>query len=109
MDKKSLSVLMLPWLSHGHANRYLELAKRLTQELDNLSIHFCSTPIILESIRDILNQLPMATSSSNLPPPQSRINLVEIHLPELAELPPHLQTTKVLTNTFSSKTHSSLR
>ncbi|KAJ3706404.1 hypothetical protein LUZ61_010109 [Rhynchospora tenuis] len=96
MDKKSLNVLMLPWLSHGHANRYLELAKRLTQELDNLSIYFCSTPIILESIRDILDQLPMATSSSNLPPPQTRINLIEICLPESAELPPHLQTTKHL-------------
>ncbi|KAJ3706397.1 hypothetical protein LUZ61_010102 [Rhynchospora tenuis] len=96
MDKKSLCVLMLPWLSHSHANRYLELAKRLTQELDNLSILFCSTPTILESIRDNLNQLPMATSTSNLPPSQTRINLVEIHIPELAELPPHLQTTKHL-------------
>ncbi|KAJ3706401.1 hypothetical protein LUZ61_010106 [Rhynchospora tenuis] len=96
MDKKSLCVLMLPWLSHSHANRSLELAKRLTQELDNISIQFCSTPVILESIRDNLNQLPMATSTSNLQPPQTRINLVEIHIPELAELPPHLQTTKHL-------------
>ncbi|KAJ3706408.1 hypothetical protein LUZ61_010113 [Rhynchospora tenuis] len=96
MDKNTLSVLMLPWLSHGHANRYLELAKRLIQERDNISIHFCSTPIILESIRDILNWPPTATSSSSLPAPQSRINLVEIHLPESAELPPHLHTTKHL-------------
>ncbi|KAJ4747030.1 Glycosyltransferase [Rhynchospora pubera] len=96
MDKNTLSVLMLPWLSHGHANRYLELGKRLTQERDIISIHFCSTPIILESIRDTLNRLPTATSTSSRPPPQSRINLVEIHLPESEELPPHLHTTKNL-------------
>ncbi|KAJ4747028.1 Glycosyltransferase [Rhynchospora pubera] len=96
MDKKTLSVLMLPWLSHGHANRFLELAKRLIHEQDNISIYFCSTLIILESIRDIFNGFPTETNSSSLPPPQTRINLVEIRLPETAELPPHLHTTKHL-------------
>ncbi|KAJ4759694.1 Glycosyltransferase [Rhynchospora pubera] len=96
MDKKTLGVLMLPWLSHGHANRFLELAKRLIHERDNISIYFCSTPIILESIRDIFNRFPTETNSSSLPPPQTRINLVEIRLPETAELPPHLHTTKHL-------------
>ncbi|KAF3322232.1 crocetin glucoside glucosyltransferase-like protein [Carex littledalei] len=94
--KKSLNVLMLPWLAHGHANRYLELGKRLTQQLDNLSIHFCSTPIILESIRDNLHRLSTVTIPLSQPPPQTRINLIELHLPESAGLPPHLHTTKHL-------------
>lgn len=93
-SKKSLNVLIFPWLAHGHAHPYLELGKRLTQELDYLSIHFCSTPIILESIGDHLHRLSTVTGpSSHQPPPQTRINLVEIHLPELPELPPHLHTT----------------
>jgi UDP-glucoronosyl and UDP-glucosyl transferase len=94
--EKSLNVLMLPWLAHGHANRYLELAKRLIRELDNLSIHFCSTPIILESIRDNLPRQSKVSSPSRLLPPETRISLVEIHIPEQPELPPHLHTTKHL-------------
>ncbi|KAF3331484.1 crocetin glucoside glucosyltransferase-like protein [Carex littledalei] len=87
--EKRINVLMLPWLAHGHANRYLELAKRLTQELKNLSIHFCSTPIILDSIRDNLHRHSTITNPSS-------INLVEICLQETEELPPHLHTTRHL-------------
>ncbi|KAJ4789974.1 Glycosyltransferase [Rhynchospora pubera] len=85
-----LSVLMLPWLAHGHANRYLELAKRLTRQLSNLSIHFCSTPVILNSLRndDALQH-------------STRISLVEFRLTvtvtEQAQvLPSHWHTTKHL-------------
>jgi UDP-glucoronosyl and UDP-glucosyl transferase len=95
-SKKSLNVLMLPWLAHGHAYQYLEQGKRLIQELEYLHIHFCSTPVILDSIRGDFHRLSMVTSPLSLPPPQTRITLVEIHLPERPELPPKLHSTKHL-------------
>ncbi|KAJ1688924.1 hypothetical protein LUZ63_013079 [Rhynchospora breviuscula] len=82
--QSQLSVLMLPWLAHGHANPYLELAKRLTQKHSNLSVHFCSTPVILNSLRSDVDQH------------STRISLVEFHLTEQAQLPSHLHTTKHL-------------
>ncbi|KAL7215329.1 hypothetical protein ACSBR1_027490 [Camellia fascicularis] len=78
-----LSVLMLPWLAHGHISALLELAKKLT--LKNFYIYFCSTPINLNSIKNKLSDKYHYS-----------IQLVELHLPSSPELPPHHYTTNGL-------------
>nr|WBR45894.1 UGT94E5 [Camellia japonica] len=87
MDAKQsiASVLMLPWLAHGHISPFLELAKKLSHR--NLYIYLCSTPINLNSIKKRITE---KYSHS--------IELVEIHLPSLPELPPHNHTTNGLPN-----------
>ncbi|KAA8539172.1 hypothetical protein F0562_025864 [Nyssa sinensis] len=86
MDTKQSSnfrVLMLPWLAHGHISPFLELAKKLTKR--NFTTYLCSTPINLNSIKkSITHQHSLS------------IQLVELHLPSLPELPPHLHTTNGL-------------
>ncbi|WOL14883.1 hypothetical protein Cni_G23664 [Canna indica] len=82
-DHYRLSVLMLPWLAHGHASPFLELAKKLSRH--NVLVHFCSTPANLVSIRDQLNSKAFPS-----------IRLVELHLPSLPGLSPDLHTTKHL-------------
>ncbi|PIA37092.1 hypothetical protein AQUCO_03100090v1 [Aquilegia coerulea] len=74
---------MFPWLAHGHISPYLELAKKFTQR--NFFIYLCSTPINLLSIK---NQISIKTFPS--------IQLVELNLPSLLDLPPHYHTTKSL-------------
>ncbi|THG03515.1 hypothetical protein TEA_013725 [Camellia sinensis var. sinensis] len=75
MDSKQPSILILPWLAHGHVSPFLELAKKLSQR--NFNIYFCSTPINLKPLRETL---PLNLSSS--------IQLIDIHLPS-QNLPPH--------------------
>lgn len=70
---------MLPWLAHGHISPFLELAKKLAQR--NFTIFFCSTPIIVNPLRE-------TTDPS--------INFIDLHLPHSPELPPHYHTTKNL-------------
>ncbi|KAL7173872.1 hypothetical protein ACSBR2_033183 [Camellia fascicularis] len=82
MDSKQHSILMLPWLAHGHVSPFLESAKKLSQR--NFNIHFCSTQINLKPLRETL---PLNLSSS--------IQLIDIHLPS-QNLPPHYHTTKDL-------------
>lgn len=77
------TILMLPWLAHGHISPYFELAKKLAAR--NFTIHICSTPVNLTSIRP---KLPENLSSS--------IQLDEIHLNLLPELPPQRHTTNGL-------------
>ncbi|KAK6926644.1 UDP-glucuronosyl/UDP-glucosyltransferase [Dillenia turbinata] len=77
------SILMLPWLAHGHISPFLELAKRLAQR--NFLIYFCSSPVNLNPVRETL---PNKFTSS--------IHLVEIHLPSFPQLPPRYHTTKDL-------------
>ncbi|XP_044460468.1 UDP-glucosyltransferase 29-like [Mangifera indica] len=79
--EKSISVLMLPWLAHGHISPFMELAKRLTKR--NFFIYFCSTPANLKSI-----ELSPKFSPS--------IKLIDLHLPSSPDLPPHYNTTKGL-------------
>ncbi|KAK9187341.1 hypothetical protein WN944_018733 [Citrus x changshan-huyou] len=79
---RNYSVLMFPWLAHGHAFPFLELAKKLAKR-SNFHICFCSTPSILNSIK----QLDKFSLS---------IQLIELHLPSLPELPPQYHTTKGL-------------
>ncbi|KAL3520963.1 hypothetical protein ACH5RR_019112 [Cinchona calisaya] len=74
-------VLMFPWLAHGHISPFLQLSKKLIKR--NFQIYFCSTAINLSFIK------------KNISDHQS-IELVELHLPELPELPPHYHTTKYL-------------
>ncbi|KAH6832959.1 hypothetical protein C2S53_000502 [Perilla frutescens var. hirtella] len=75
-----LRVVMFPWLAHGHIFPFVELGKKLSNR--NFHIYLCSTQINLDSIKD----------SSDYG--DSWIELVELHLPSLAELPPHYHTTK---------------
>ncbi|XP_055830774.1 UDP-glucosyltransferase 29-like [Solanum dulcamara] len=79
----NISVLMLPWLAHGHISPFLELAKKLTNR--NFHIYMCSTPINLSSIK---KNVTKKYSQS--------IELVELHLPSLPNLPPHYHTTNGL-------------
>ncbi|PSS11918.1 Beta-D-glucosyl crocetin beta-1,6-glucosyltransferase [Actinidia chinensis var. chinensis] len=85
MDAKqsTISVLMFPWLAHGHISPFLELAKKLSTR--NFKIYLCSTPINLNGIKPRLTQ--KYTHS---------IKLVELHVPVLPDLPPQYHTTKNL-------------
>ncbi|XP_019165607.1 PREDICTED: beta-D-glucosyl crocetin beta-1,6-glucosyltransferase-like [Ipomoea nil] len=84
MDEKNrLRVLMFPWLAVGHISPFFELAKKLADR--GFCIHICSTPINLSFIK---NKIPSQYSSS--------IQLVDLHLPESPELPPHYHTTNGL-------------
>nr|WES12281.1 glycosyltransferase GT1 [Platycodon grandiflorus] len=86
MDREnegSLRVLMLPWLAHGHISPFLELAKRLAKK--NFHIYLCSTPINLSSIKRTISQEYSLS-----------IQLVELPLPSLPDLPPQYHTTNGL-------------
>ncbi|XP_048140169.1 UDP-glucosyltransferase 29-like [Rhodamnia argentea] len=78
------SILMLPWLAHGHISPFLELSKRFADR--NIHIYFCSTPVNLASVK------PKLAGTKYF----SKIKLVELHLPSLPELPPRNHTTKTL-------------
>ncbi|KAF3434408.1 hypothetical protein FNV43_RR25511 [Rhamnella rubrinervis] len=82
--RSGVRVLMLPWLAHGHITPFLELAKKLADR--NFHIYFCSTPVNLISLKPKLSDSKYSNS----------IQLVELHLPSLPELPPHYHTTKGL-------------
>ncbi|KAF3434277.1 hypothetical protein FNV43_RR25380 [Rhamnella rubrinervis] len=79
------SILMLPWLAHGHVSPFLELAKKLAD--NNFDIYLCSTPVNLKPVRESLANQNKTYS----------IQLVDLHLPnDFPELPPHYHTTKYL-------------
>lgn len=80
------SILMLPWLAHGHISPFLELGKKLSHR--DFHIYFCSTPINLKPLRDTILAQDCVPS----------IQLVDLHLPsdEFPQLPPHYHTTKDL-------------
>ncbi|XP_057771976.1 UDP-glucosyltransferase 29-like [Salvia miltiorrhiza] len=75
------SILMFPWLAHGHIFPFLELAKAILHR-KNLHIYLCSTSINFDSI----NKHALHGS----------IELVEIHLEPSQDLPPDHLTTKNL-------------
>ncbi|MQL76842.1 hypothetical protein Taro_009234 [Colocasia esculenta] len=83
----ALSVLLLPWLAHGHISPFLELGKRLFRR--GFRVYLCSTPANLASVRHQLNDGGDDT-------PYAMVEPVELHLPSLPGLPPHLHTTKHL-------------
>ncbi|KAK3408856.1 hypothetical protein EUGRSUZ_J01005 [Eucalyptus grandis] len=78
------SILMLPWLAHGHISPFLELSKRFADR--GIHIYFCSSPVNLASIK------PKLVGTTYF----SKIELVELHLPSLPELPPRNHSTKTL-------------
>lgn len=78
-ESSTVHALMLPWLAHGHISPFLELGKRLSER--NFHIYLCSTPVNLSSIKPKISE---KYSSS--------IELVELHLPSLPDLP--LTTTQ---------------
>ncbi|XP_048447808.1 beta-D-glucosyl crocetin beta-1,6-glucosyltransferase-like [Pyrus x bretschneideri] len=80
-----MSVVMLPWLAHGHISPFFELAKKLSER--NFHIFFCSTPVILNSVKP---KLPERYNHC--------IEFVELHLPHdvFPELAPHYHTTNGL-------------
>ncbi|XP_022150499.1 beta-D-glucosyl crocetin beta-1,6-glucosyltransferase-like [Momordica charantia] len=73
-------ILMLPWLAHGHITPFFELAKRLAKK--EFQIYICSSPINLQSIKPKLSKT------------DSKIQLVDLHIPASPELPAHMHTTK---------------
>ncbi|KAK1416775.1 hypothetical protein QVD17_25891 [Tagetes erecta] len=83
--QRKQTVLMFPWLGHGHISPFLELAKKLNNT-NLFNIHLCSTPANLDSTKKTLKN----DSDS------SSIRLIELHLPTLLDLPPHLHTTNGL-------------
>ncbi|CAK9142544.1 unnamed protein product [Ilex paraguariensis] len=84
-QETSFSLLMLPWLAHGHISPFLELAKQLAKR--NFHVYLCSTPINLSSIEERIVELENQSLS---------IEIVELHLPSSPELPPHYHTTNGL-------------
>ncbi|XP_057771977.1 UDP-glucosyltransferase 29-like [Salvia miltiorrhiza] len=80
-----ISILMFPWLAHGHIFPFLELAKAILHR-KNLHIYLCSTSINFDSIKAFINKHALNSS----------IELVEIHLEPSEDLPPHHHTTKNL-------------
>ncbi|XP_004249992.3 beta-D-glucosyl crocetin beta-1,6-glucosyltransferase [Solanum lycopersicum] len=79
----TLKVLMFPFLAYGHISPYLNVAKKLADR--GFLIYFCSTPINLKST---IEKIPEKYADS--------IHLIELHLPELPQLPPHYHTTNGL-------------
>ncbi|KAL5802923.1 hypothetical protein ACOSQ4_031228 [Xanthoceras sorbifolium] len=67
-QEKAMSIVMLPYLAHGHVSPFYEIAKKLS----NKGFHFylCSTPVCLEPIRNnhfFDDHHPNKLSSSNKP------------------------------------------
>ncbi|KAL0457355.1 UNVERIFIED_CONTAM: UDP-glucosyltransferase 29 [Sesamum latifolium] len=84
-ENTSFSILMFPWLAHGHIFPYLELAKAILKR-KNLRIYLCSTPVNFGSIKNFIDKNLLNNS----------IELVQLHLEPFPELPPHYHTTKNL-------------
>ncbi|KAM3282865.1 beta-D-glucosyl crocetin beta-1,6-glucosyltransferase [Capsicum chacoense] len=92
----TLRVLIFPFLAHGHITPFLNVAKKLADR--GFLIYLCSTPV---SLKSIINKIPEKYSES--------INLVELHLPELPELPPHYHTTNGLPLHLNHILHKALK
>ncbi|CAN1136176.1 Beta-D-glucosyl crocetin beta-1,6-glucosyltransferase [Linum perenne] len=76
---------MFPWLAHGHISPFLQLANKLISRRPNIHVYLCSSPINLASI-----------SETKIIKHHSRIQLVELNLPSLPDLPPRSHTTNGL-------------
>ncbi|KAK1379131.1 Glycosyltransferase [Heracleum sosnowskyi] len=81
-----LSIVMLPFLAHGHISPFLEFAKQLTKR--NFNVYLCSTPINLASIKSRVHE-------------NDNVQLVEFNLPSSPSLPPHYHTTNGLPSNLS--------
>jgi UDP-glucoronosyl and UDP-glucosyl transferase len=106
MKEKRFRVVMFPWLAHGHLFPFFELGRRLCGESKDMVVYICSTPVNLQSVRNLLHLAPRQDSGNDDGAFNGdhdhddnhglRIKLVELHLPSLPSLPPHLHTTKHL-------------
>nr|AFJ53037.1 UDP-glycosyltransferase 1 [Linum usitatissimum] len=74
---------MFPWLAHGHISPFLELANKLVSRSPNFHVYLCSSSINLQSATALIKH-------------PSHMELIELHLPSLPDLPPHSHTTKGL-------------
>nr|XP_043625011.1 UDP-glucosyltransferase 29-like [Erigeron canadensis] len=79
----TMKVLLFPWLGHSHISCFLELGKKLYNR--NVNIHLCSTPVNLKPLRNHSSDPDSLTLFVD--------QLIELHLPSLPELPPHLHTS----------------
>ncbi|KAH6756187.1 hypothetical protein C2S53_004286 [Perilla frutescens var. hirtella] len=89
-ELSNFSILMFPWLAHGHIFPFLELAKAILNR-KSLHIYFCSTSINFDSIKNFINKYALNSS----------IELVELHLESSPDLPPHYHTTKNLPSSLT--------
>ncbi|KAK1381150.1 Glycosyltransferase [Heracleum sosnowskyi] len=80
-ENKKVTVLLFPWLAHGHISPFVELGKKLRER--NFDVHLCSTPANLTSIKKRMGE-------------ESSIQLVQLNLPNLPNLPPYYHTTNGL-------------
>ncbi|KAK1376879.1 Glycosyltransferase [Heracleum sosnowskyi] len=78
---KKTSVLLFPWVAYGHISPFTDLGFQL--EKRNFKVYLCSTPANLSSIRKKLGE-------------ESSIQLVELHLENLPNLPAEYHTTNGL-------------
>ncbi|KAL7097841.1 hypothetical protein ACP275_10G168600 [Erythranthe tilingii] len=83
--RRTIRVLMFPWLAYGHITPYLELAKKLVTKNDSFVVYMCSTPATLTCID---KKVPQNLSNS--------IKLVPFHLPNTQGLPSNFHTTNGL-------------
>nr|WIW42923.1 UDP-glycosyltransferase [Nicotiana tabacum] len=81
--QRSIRIAMLPWLAHGHICPFIELAKALSKR--NFYIYICSTPVNINSFKQTISEKDSIS-----------IKIVELHFPNLPELPPHYHTTNGL-------------
>ncbi|KAL8486276.1 hypothetical protein ACS0TY_023110 [Phlomoides rotata] len=84
-ERSSFTILMFPWLAHGHIFPFLELAKRILK-IKNFHIYLCTTPINFSSINAFIHANSL----------QDSIELVQLQLSINPQLPPHYHTTKNL-------------
>ncbi|KAL1544432.1 beta-D-glucosyl crocetin beta-1,6-glucosyltransferase [Salvia divinorum] len=82
-SSKSIRVLMLPWLAHGHISPFLQLAKSLAKR--NFVTYICSSQINIDHIREHLS-----------PKDSISIKLVDLQIAATPDLPPHHHTTNGL-------------
>ncbi|KAK1396632.1 Flavanone 7-O-glucoside 2''-O-beta-L-rhamnosyltransferase-like [Heracleum sosnowskyi] len=80
-ENSRMSIVMIPFLAHGHISPFLELAKQLAKR--RFSMYLCSTPINLASIKNRIHE-------------NDNIQLIELHLPSSPELPPRYHSTNGL-------------
>ncbi|XP_075499563.1 UDP-glucosyltransferase 29-like [Primulina tabacum] len=81
--KRSIRILMFPWLAYGHISPFLQLAKSLTNR--NSIVYMASSQINLGSIRGKLSEKDSVS-----------IKLVDLHIPTSPDLPSHYHTTNGL-------------
>ncbi|XP_041991966.1 UDP-glucosyltransferase 29-like [Salvia splendens] len=82
-SSKSIRVLMLPWLAHGHISPFLQLGKSLAKR--NFVSYICSSQINLDHIRKHLS-----------PKDSISIKLVDLQIAATPDLPLHHHTTNGL-------------